>query len=409
MPRRYVLSACLSVCLTVLLRCLQLAVPAGVANAAPSEVSEASLVSLETQVPTQSTSLPEEPKNVKVAASLPPQFLGLDVSRPFGSRRETFDAVKWAQFCEASRISGQKMIVVQARGSHTTNPYADLLLKGAREKGLATAAYVFLNFTRLNETGDVQVREALQAVGSEAEHLKFMVVDVENGAAGSMTQAERVNRIGQAVEAVVEAGLRPVIYAKNTGGSRGEWTDLTGNADDFSYLPLWVPRYDYVASLDRDVSGSFEGFGGWSERAGKQYVGDTTGPGLTGLAVDENLFDRSIVNGPAEARPYEVTELLRVQEAQARLDKKTGEWKKTVTLVNRSKSPIYGPVSLVLDGASDNAELVNKTAETAEADPYVNVLNKPLAPGKSATITLRFAGAKPSDFEPVILAGDGIR
>jgi hypothetical protein len=409
MVRRYVLSACLSVCLTAVLRCLQIAAPADAANATPTQMSEATLVSLETQTPSQTTSLPEASKDVKAAPSLPSQFLALDVSRPFGSRRETFDAVKWAQFCEASRISGQKMIVVQARGSHTANPYADLLLKGAREKGLATAAYVFLNFTRLNETGDVQVREALQAVGPEAEHLKFMVVDVENGAAGSMTQAERVNRIGQAVEAVADAGLRPVIYAKNTGGHRGEWTDLTGGSDDFSYLPLWVPRYDYIASLDRDVNGSFDGFAGWTERAGKQYLGDTTGPGLTGVAVDENLFDRSIVNGPAESRPYEVTDLLRVQEAQARLDKKTGEWKKTITLVNRSKSPIYGPVSLVLDGASDKAELVNKTAETAEDDPYVNVLNKPLAPGKSATITLRFAGAKPSDFEPVVLAGDGTR
>src|SRR5688572_8484425 len=213
-------------------------------------------------------------------------FFGLDVSRPFGKERETFDADAWSAFCDAAANQGQKLMVIQARGSKSNNPYADRLLETAREKGMLTAAYVFLNFNRLEEPGDLQVRQAVQAIGPEAAELSFMVVDVESGAAGSMTQAERVNRIGQAVEAVAESGLRPVIYAKNTGGSRGEWTDLTGNTDDFNYLPLWVPRYDFLADMNSDGSRGtpWEPFGGWDSRAGKQYLGDAFGAG--GIQMD---------------------------------------------------------------------------------------------------------------------------
>src|SRR5207237_10292207 len=115
--------------------------------------------------------------------------------------------------------------------------------------------------------------------------------------------------IGQAVQAIVKAGLRPVVYAKNTGGHQGEWADLTGNAPDFSYLPLWVPRYDYLPDLVSDQLNGvpWKAFGGCGSRQCKQYYGDALWGFPQPIDVDHSIFDRTLLEGPASARPYHVS------------------------------------------------------------------------------------------------------
>ncbi len=408
MHRRRYLTACLSAGVLLLVRSLQLAVSAAMSPASavhPNPVSGAAAAGLKKA---------DKAAAAEAGPPLPGRFLAFDVSRPFGSTRNTFRAAAWAHFCQKAYNAGRRMVVIQARGSKTMNPYADLLLCGARQQGLWTAAYLFVDFTNPYGSGDLQVQQALQAIGDEAKQIAFMVVDVENGAAGNMTPAERVNRIGQAVHAIAKAGIRPVIYAKNSGGYRGEWTDLTGNAKDFAYLPLWVPRYDRLPRLDSDsrLGRPWESFGGWRMRVGKQYVEDKF-PQKTGLAVDENVFDRAVVSGPREVRPYGVTGLVKVVPVAAKRDPQTGEVEQSVKLVNKSKSTVDGPVSLVLHGLDQRVELSNRSGETGEVDPahspYVSVTDQPLPPGKSVDVKLNFKGPQgvPVNFQASVLSGSG--
>jgi hypothetical protein len=349
-------------------------------------------------------------RNEEKMEPLPEQFLAFDVSRPFGVRRTGFDRTSWKQFCEASLAMGRRMVVVQARGSRSSNPYADLLLEEARKSGLRTAAYVFLNFNRSAPSGSDQVRLSVDAMGSEAKQLDFMVVDVEAGAAGNLTPAERVNRIGQAVEAVTAAGLRPVIYAKNTGGRRGEWTDLTGNATDFSYLPLWVPRYDSQPALEVDGFGrEWRSFGGWTVRHGKQFADQNSTFAPFGLPADDNVFARTLLNGPKKPKPYGVNGLVSVIAGKAKRDKKTGEVVQAVKLVNRSGSAILGPLSIVLSDLSKHSPLANGHGKGETGHPYVRIRSKRLNPGCAVETVLRFArttSAAPTYFADV-RAGSG--
>ena len=81
-------------------------------------------------------------------------------------------------------------------------------------------------------------------IGDQRSNLGFLAIDVEEAYAGNVTQGERLYRICQAVQAAYNAGVRAILYTKNTGLTKGVWTERTGNATDFSYLDLWVTRYD---------------------------------------------------------------------------------------------------------------------------------------------------------------------
>jgi hypothetical protein len=410
LPRLRYEPFCLSICLFLVFRVAASGRFSAqtAANAEPVAAAPAAK-SIEKRPPSPHAA-PAEPK--EKMEPLPNHFLAFDVSRPFPRGRSGFDAAAWARFCKASKKTGRRMVVVQARGTHSSSPYADLLLKGARASGLRTAGYVFLNFGHSSPSGAQQAKLALKAMGDEASKLDFMVVDVENGAAGKMTAAERVNRIGQAVEVIAKAGLRPVIYAKNTGGRRGEWTDLTGNSTDFAYLPLWVPRYDQSAELDTDGNRArpWKPFGGWPERRGKQFADDRLTVAPEGIPADENVFHKSILEGPTEPRPYGVTGLVKVQLGASKRDPKTGDVVQAVRLVNRSKSAIIGPISLVLENLTEHSPLKNGTGEhDVTGDPYVRIPSSTLPPGGSVKTQLRFdpaTSARPS-FQPEVMAGSG--
>ncbi len=107
-------------------------------------------------------------------------FSGVDISKASG---DVADSV-WQNMSAA----GIGFVVVQAwGGGPKPSPYAkDQLVgdgtpthHGAQNLGMATGAYVLLNYLSNGGNGTYQVDQAVEAVGSGISNLKFMVVDVE--------------------------------------------------------------------------------------------------------------------------------------------------------------------------------------------------------------------------------------
>jgi hypothetical protein len=86
----------------------------------------------------------------------------------------------------------------------------------------------------------------------------------------------------------------------------------------------------------------------------------------------------------------------------------------TVTLTNTGTVAIMGPISLVLDGLSSNATLLNPTGKTACIAPsgssYISIVG-PLGAGASATITLQFSDPSLAGitYSTDLVAGSGSR
>lgn len=183
---------------------------------------------------------------------------------------------------------------------------------------MRTGAYVFLNFDNgvsggpANQTGRWQVEQALAALGPEAAYVDFVAVDVEDAYKGAMSTTARVQRIQEAVQAIRDAGLNPIIYSR-----RVHWGPMTNNSTAFSALPLWAVRYaqnpaEELADINNDRDGAFatngQAFGGWTARKGKQYspVHSATDIAPTAKAlmqtfglktVDANVFDTRVFAG----------------------------------------------------------------------------------------------------------------
>lgn len=92
----------------------------------------------------------------------------------------------------------------------------------------------------------------------------------------------------------------------------------------------------------------------------------------------------------------------------------TGRFVQTVTMKNTSAAIITGPISLVIDGLTTNATLVNLAGNTACAlpagSPYINFAGN-LNPGAIASITLQFANPTRAgiSYATRVLAGSAAR
>jgi len=225
------------------------------------------------------------------------QLKGIDVASYAGP----LNASALAQAKESDQV--QAVVVAAFQGKHS-NQYAEQQLQAARQAGLRTGAYVFLNFAS-NEiaSGAMQASVALQACGKEASNLSFMAVDVEPGMKGARSAASRVKMIDAAVQTIKSWGVQPIIYASNAH----VWNNMTGWSNAFSQLPLWTPRYDGNADLKIDGKGEWQPFGGWNARQGKQYSDQksieakTLQANLGCGSVDLNLFGPALFcKKPAE-------------------------------------------------------------------------------------------------------------
>ena len=109
----------------------------------------------------------------------------------------------------------------------------------------------------------------------------------------------------------------------------------------------------------------------------------------------------------------DITSTVAISAQTPKLNRKTGLYTQTVTLRN-SDGAVSGPVSLVLDGLSSNATLVNGTEETAcsqpTGSPYINVpvgADSQFTSRERATITLEFTNpsGQPIVYTPVCSRG----
>jgi len=194
-------------------------------------------------------------------------------------------------------------------GGRNKWPDARQNLINAHNAGMKVATYAFLNFDNsssipgapADQTGIWQMEQCLTNIGFNGNKssliydLKYVVIDVENTYVGTMTPANRVQRIAEAVQHARNYGFWPAIYTRNQGVNTW-WNTYTGNSTDFSDLPLWgsypeTSSANFKDHLDLDAGSPWVTFGGWTTRAGKQYQLDTT---IMGVRVDLNVWDPAI-------------------------------------------------------------------------------------------------------------------
>lgn len=136
-------------------------------------------------------------------------------------------------------------------------------------------------------------------------------------------------------------------------------------------------------------------------------------------------FNRDIGTGPARphgviplpfiATPVDVSFQVRVTRGGFRFNRADGRYVQSLTLTNTGKSPVAGPISLVLDALSSNAALYNRTGLTSAAGPagrsYLVVQSGDLAAGASTTALLEFTDSTQAaiTYTTRVLAGPGAR
>jgi hypothetical protein len=200
---------------------------------------------------------------------------------------------------ETIKKQGYRFVIVAGWGGVNPNRHAQVQLSRARNSGLLTAGYCYLNFASPLDGGR-QVREALGAFGTEAANLGFLAIDVETSARNQLSpglrleppdasaQQQAVDRIAEAVRQVESVGLRAIIYTK-----KGDWTRVTGDTQQFRSLPLWHPKTIGGDDLTQpDLARPSDTFGGWLSRVGKQFELDTMLDDPP-IKVDLDVFDLS--------------------------------------------------------------------------------------------------------------------
>jgi len=215
----------------------------------------------------------------------------------------TLRAAGWASFYQA------------LWGGRNTWPDARTNLQRAHNAGFKVAGYVFLNFDNgstlsgapANQTGQWQVDRALSGIGftgnksSLPYDLKYVMIDLENRYWGTMTPADRVQRIAEACQHIRNLGFWPMIYTRNEGFNPW-WNDATDESDDFREMWLWDSKPEtqtaaYQDHLSLNVGVPWIRYGGWEDRGGKQYLLDLN---VAGGRVDFNVWHPDVwnVNSP---------------------------------------------------------------------------------------------------------------
>jgi hypothetical protein len=164
--------------------------------------------------------------------------------------------------------------------------------------------------------------------------------------------------------------------------------------------------------LNRNITG---GFDDWSNIALNFHkFGDSANAGVnTVTEVEPSLED--FIAFERELNRNEITTSFGITRSGFRYNPATQRFVQHVTLQNISASPMFGPISLVLDSLSNNASLANKTGVTANFapldSPFVTVnigADNVLSPQESVTVTLEFGNPTNAGiaYSTRVLAGD---
>lgn len=186
------------------------------------------------------------------------------------------------------KAEGCELVIVQA-----IDPPAGYPVGKTREQiqqclaaGLTVDAYVWLWF----DYGVKDIERKLALL--DGLPIRQLWLDVEDSAAVRYDQATKEAKIADALAA---CDARPVTSGERTGIYSGRWfwadRRYAGNTAAFSDRLLWDADYDDLVD-----TGGFVSYGGWTERAIKQYAGsqpDGTDLNVLSAAEAERLHGGS--------------------------------------------------------------------------------------------------------------------
>lgn len=211
---------------------------------------------------------------------------------------------------KAAYGAGFRLAIIQAWGGGPTpggaNEYCAQQLKGARGAGMITAIYLVVPPDTTTRT-EFLIEAAKEAAGSEYQHIKFVAMDIEDARGRPLHPTKPKERLGDAISHVKDKPV--VIYS-----SLSMWSKVMRGALGFEQYALWDARYDELAELDTN----WVPYGGWKQRAMKQYKGTTLVAG--NISADLNIGDLGRL-GLSEPAPQPEIEVLKqmIQELEALL------------------------------------------------------------------------------------------
>ena len=171
----------------------------------------------------------------------------------------------------ALHATGVRRAVVGTQ--YPPSPYpagcAHLQIPALLDAGIEVEAYLYLWFA---QDPAQQVRDALAVIAPWGERIGRLWIDVEDET-GNLDAAARIAHVRAAVQAC--AGVPTGVYT-----AAWFWRPHMEDTAALAALPLWAAQYDGRADLD------VMPFGGWARAAMKQYVGDTSIGGLSGVDLD---------------------------------------------------------------------------------------------------------------------------
>lgn len=183
---------------------------------------------------------------------------------------------------------------------------------------------------------------------------------------------------------------------------------VLGDLNDFPFsLPLHTVAGNILTNLTEDVPENERYtfiFEGNSQVLDNLLVSDgllTTQPEIDIVHVNAEFIDSASDHDPTVARfsfpcADDVSNKIAIIKTKPYVFGRPGRYRQLVTLINRTRNAISGPVSLVLDNLNENVVLVNKTGDTqcVPADsPYINLnigLDNRLRPLETRFLLLEF-------------------
>lgn len=191
---------------------------------------------------------------------------------------------------------------------------------------------------------------------------------------------------------VDDTGIHTIGRVRVPYGEREPREEVFVRKYDFDGNALWTTRFGTSAwEAVNAVASDWHGIYGVGRTDG------TLAPPRVGQGEDAFLVKIENKVFPVDPRcAVTVSSQVTVARSGFRLNALTGRYTQMVTLTNASAAPIQGPVSLSLDGLSDNATLANRTGMTTcvpAGMPYIGVnigADNALSAGEAATVVLEF-------------------
>lgn len=176
---------------------------------------------------------------------------------------------------EAWKAAGIELVIIQAINPPAGFPAGKTTdqIQQCLAAELVVDAYIFLWFDLTSS--DIAAKLGLLT----GYPVRRVWLDVEDSAASKYSQADTEAKIQSALD------LCDGLNGGKTGIYTGRWwwTDpnYMANSTTFGDRDLWDSQYDGIP----DISG-FQPYGGWSQRAIKQFVGSTSFAGISGIDMN---------------------------------------------------------------------------------------------------------------------------